>query len=341
MLNKIGEINSFDLLKNLKNIENKNSYKELINTIIIYGDEFFILDRVIYRIKNIFKNYCKVERVNLENIKFQSFIDNLNNISMFSSIRLILAGELNALKETDLNILLNYLNDINPSVYILFYSQKLDKRKKIYNEIFKKALVCNAIKFKDFEMPKWINGFLAEKGKKMTADAIEFLKLKFSNDLSQIEKEIEKISLYYQDKVLINRIDIEYLSSGFSNLSIFNLFSSFASKDKVKTLKILENLIKQGESPILINSMLMQRIKKMLLAKDLLLENIDDTSLAKELGIHKYYFNSFIVELKNFNKKELEQMYLKCFNTDLDLKSLATDKNYILFNNFLDLFKEV
>lgn len=339
MIKRTSELKPIELLGELKNITNINSEK-LALSYLIYGEEFFVWDRAVQRIKSIFKDKANIERVNFADINISEWVEQLNNFSLFSSFRIIIASDLNDLKEQGLQSLLAYLKNPSKDVLLLIYAEGIDRRKKTQKLILENLVSCNASHQRDNELSKWINGFAAERGKKIDFEASEFLRLRFSNDLSSIEKEIEKLALYFQEQKTISRKDVEYISAGHTGASIFDLFPALAYKNKEKLFSVLFSLLKDGENIIMLNSMILGRVKKMLLAKDLINSSMDDTKLSSELGIHKYYLDHFKDELKNFNKKDLEKMFLKCLDIDASLKSSSVNKNDILINGVLDLCKK-
>lgn len=336
MIKRNIELKPLELLGELKNINDANSDK-LARSYLIFGEEFFIWDRAVQRIKSIFKDKASIERVNFSDLNIEQWLLGLNNFSLFSNYRIIIASDLSDLKEQELARLLNYLENPASDVLLLIYAQNIDRRKKSMKLILQNVLLCNASHPRDNEVSKWVNGFAQERGKKIDYEAVEFLRLRFSNDLSSIEKEIEKLALYYQDQKTISRKDVEYICSGDIGVSVFELFPALAYQNKEKLFSVLYTLLKNGENPIMINSMILGRVRKMLLAKNLINLTMDDNELSSELGVHRYYLQFFKDELKNFTKKDLEKMFLKCLNLDATLKSSSFNKNDLLINGVSDL----
>ena len=161
--------------------------------------------------------------------------------------------------------------------------------------------------------------------------------VKYEGELSRIEKEIEKTALYLGDKTNITRKDIEFTATGVSSCSIFDISPVLATKDKKQVLQRIQKLLNMGESSVSINSAIMNRIKRLLLAYDILLSKASDSELAKAVGIPPYFIPDFKRELRNYKREDLVKMYKRCMNMDSELKSARRDKEDVLVSGILDL----
>ena len=341
--------NPIEILKNLKVIYNesrspdakiKNDAKnKLAKAYIVHHDEenLFVRERVTQRLKQIMANYnASVERITFDKPDIQEWIDSLYDVPMFNPTKLVIASELYILKDTQLESLVRYLKEPSPEVVLLLLSsKKVDKRKKKLNSLSDYAVSCDSeIKEKGKDNNSvWIKGFAAERGKHIDDPAVEFLKARYEDDLARIEKEIEKASIYIGAQDTIRQKDIEYISTGVSNASVFDIYPHLASKNKKKLLEITYRLLEAGESPILINFMISSRIKKLLTACDIIRDNpkVQDVELAGSVGLKPYFVRDIRAELRNYKREELANMYKRCMNIDSNLKrARGSDKDLLI-----------
>ncbi len=337
MANK--EIKALTLLGDLKAIYSDGTKTKLAPVYVVYGEEFYIRERILYRLKQIMKKLnASIDRVTFDSkTDISEFINNLNEVSMFNPLKLVIASEFSDLKSEQIEKLINYLENPSPDVILLLLSYKIDKRKKNITKIFEYGVTCNGRRPGKDELQTWIKGFATERGKTIEAQAVDFLGVKYEGELSRIEKEIEKTALYLGDKTNITRKDIEFTATGVSSCSIFDISPVLATKDKKQTLQRIQKLLNMGESSVSINSAIMNRIKRLLLAYDILLSKASDSELAKAVGIPPYFIPDFKRELRNYKREDLVKMYKRCMNMDSELKSARRDTEDVLVSGILDL----
>ncbi|MCX6113423.1 MAG: DNA polymerase III subunit delta [Proteobacteria bacterium] len=333
------EVKALDLLKELKTIYTNGTRDKLAPVYIIYGEEFYIRERALYRLKQIMKKLNgSIERATFDSkTDIADFINNLNEASMFNPLKLVIASEFSDLKGEQIEKLIEYLKNPSPDVILLLLSYKIDKRKKNITDIFNYGIVCNGRHPSKDELQTWIRGFATERGKTIDAQSVDFLGIKYEGELSRIEKEVEKTALYLGEKTTITRRDIEFTATGVSSCSIFDISPVLATKDRKQVLQRIQKLLNTGENPVSINSTIMNRIKRLLLAHDILLSKAGDSELAKAIGIPPFFIPDFKRELRNYKREDLVKMYKRCMNTDSELKSARRDKDDVLVSGILDL----
>jgi DNA polymerase-3 subunit delta len=334
-------IKPLNLLGDLKAAYNEGSREKLAPVYIIHGEEVFIRERALLRLKQIIhKLKGSIERVSFDNrMDITDWTNGLYDVPMFNPIRLVIAGEFSDLKNEQVELLLEYLKKPSPDVILLLLSYKIDKRKTKLLSILEHGLVCEAKHPKAEDLAMWIKGFAGERGKTIEPQAVEFLKERYDSDLARIEKELEKTSLYLGERTVIKREIIVFIATGVSSCSIFDLSPVLAAKNKKLFLERVQKLLNAGESPILINSTLMSRIKKLLLGHDALLSRVSDSELAKEAGVPIFVLAGFKSEIKSYKKEELLRMYRRCMNIDSELKSARRPSEDVLISGIMNLLE--
>ncbi|HOW16236.1 MAG TPA: DNA polymerase III subunit delta [bacterium] len=350
MARKASTQNTADFLKELKDLSKLSSeassrervISSLNRVYLIHGEEYFIRERATKRLKEIAQHLgFGIERVTFDKINMEDWTSSLYDVSMFNPAKLVIASELSDLNEAQLEILLKYLKDPSPDVILLLLSNKIDKRKKTSTEIIKKAKTFEAESPDTNTYPKWIKAFASERGKTIDDNAVEYLKTRYEGDLARIEKEIEKASSYVGTKSIIKEQDVEFLTTGNAGVNIFQITSFLRTKNKKKFLENIHKLLQAGEAPIVINSIIHKRIKKLLMSKDILTRdpNISDNELAKLIDYNTYYLREIKTDLLHYSTQELANMYKRCMNIDSQLKSSRNDVNNVFTVGMLKLLE--
>ncbi|MEI6079567.1 MAG: DNA polymerase III subunit delta [bacterium] len=343
------EVKPLELLRELKTIYSDGTKEKLAPVYIIYGEEFYIRERALQRLKQIMTKFNgSIERVTFDNkTDIADFINNLNEVSMFNSFKLVIASEFSDLKSEQMDKLTEYLKDPAPNVVLLLLSYKIDKRKfkdkkekgtsKSKPNLLEYGVVCEGRYPKDDELAMWIKGFATERGKTIDPQVVSFLSIKYDGELSRIEKEVEKAALYIGANKVITSKDIEFTATGVSTCSIFDITPVLATKKRKELLERLQKLLNGGESPVLINMTVMNQIKRLLLGHDILLSKAGDSELAKAIKIPPYFLQDFKRELRNYKREDLVNMYKRCMNIDSELKSARRDKEDVLVSGMMNL----
>ena len=340
----MSEKKPMELLKNLKEIFNAPSFDKLEKVYLIHGENGFIRERGAQRLKGIMSALKgEIERVVFEkNGDINGWISSLYDVPMFTSKRLIIASEVSSLGDDDVESLIEYVKAPSEDVTLLLLSEKLNTKKKIIKELISKTSYCkDEVDGKKNDLALMIRNFAAERDKTIDNDAVDFLKMKFGSELLTIEKEIEKVAAYIGKSKVIKGRDVEFLSTGVSTCSIFDLPPLFADRNKKELFSVMHKLLEAGEPPVLINNIVASRVQKLLLALDLLKAGAPDGELASRTGIPPFYIHNLKSETKKYKREELANMYKRCMYIDSELKSAKREDVDILISGALKLIERL
>ena len=104
--------------------------------------------------------------------------------------------------------LADYLERIPEYLYLLFVEQEADKRGKLYKTVKKLGRIVEFGVQDDRTLTRWILGMLKREGKKITQKDMELLLLHTGNDMSNIEREVDKLLCYTMGREIITEEDI-------------------------------------------------------------------------------------------------------------------------------------
>ncbi len=140
-----------------------------------------------------------------------------------------------------LDPLLSYLENPLPSTILVFCYKynKFDKRKKTYKAIDKNGLVFESTSLQDYKVPGWIEGFVQEKGYRISQQASALLAEYLGNDLSKIANEMEKLMLNVNAGQEITPKEIQDNIGISKEYNVFELQAALGRKDAVKVNRII------------------------------------------------------------------------------------------------------
>lgn len=302
---------------------NKNIY-------LLYGEETYLIEREMERIiSSLLKDSeNKVVKYDMSEDNLSNALEDLNTVSLFSDSKIIICKNCYFLTskpndiEQDTNLLLNLIDKEIDSILILTVNDKLDERKKIVKELIKKTNSKCFNKLKDFEIIKFIEDEF--KGYKIDSSTTRYFLDYVGNDLGIIIKEIEKLKLYKEDKV-ITKDDIDEISSKALNDNIFDLVDAVINKDVDRALSIYDDLLILNEEPIKLIVVIANQFRLIYQTKTMYKSGYSELDISKYLEVHPYK-----IKLANqifISEKELLKYINKLADLDIKIKTGKVEKN--------------
>jgi DNA polymerase-3 subunit delta len=140
------------------------------------------------------------------------------------------------------------------------------------------------------------------------------------NNLSEIKNEIDKLIMYVGDKTIIDMPDIQACCGHFKENTVFELMPALADKRIETAVKILANLLNNGEDEYMILAAITDRYRKYLRFTELTGSGISDGEAALRSGV-KFYQDSFISDARKIDAAEIKNFLNKILETELKMKS--------------------
>ena len=288
-------VKSFDL--------NKNSFKE--NFYLLYGENQGHKDQII---KNKFKDkysectYSYDENEILNNQ--ESFYNELLSKSFFEKEKLIIINRAtDKIKDIIEEIIEKNISDL----VLVLNSNTLIKKSKLRN-LFEKNKHTICVPFYEDNnqtLSAIASLFFREKKISISNQTINLITARSRGDRQNLNNELKKIESFLIDKKKINLEDIIKLTNLAENYNVSELIDSCLSKNKKKTIHILnENNYSLEDCILIIRSMLMKSkrlitlCKKATLTKDIetVLSSFKPPIFWKDKEIVKQQINSWSCE---------------------------------------------
>lgn len=301
---------------------------------LFYGLEEYLIDKEIDKIindKNIDK--ININQYNLETSSLEEILEDASTISLFSDIKLIIVdnayiftGTTNKkLPEQNIKLLEQYFKNNNPSTIVIFKinKDKIDTRKKIVTLIKEKGIV------KEFNKIYNINSFVLNEFKPYKINNIDINLFidRVGNDLKLINEEINKIKIYKDNDLVINKDDIINLTTKNVELDIFKLIDNILLKNKEKAIESYQEMLKYGEEPIAIIIMLANQFRIMYQSKSLIKKGYSEKDISNLLEIHEYRVKKGLEKARMYQESDLLKFLEQLADLDCNIKMGKTDKN--------------
>ena len=296
---------------------------------LLYGTNDFAIQKEIEKITKDFDK-MNISKHDLTEDDIKDVISDAETFSMFADNKVVIAENATIFTSSgngDLEILENYLADINPNTILIFTinEEKIDERKKITKKIKKDYKL---ISFNQNETPNSLVRNLLN-GYNITSSNINLLIDRVGTNPLILENEVNKIKLYKDDKT-VTKEDIINLTTKRPEIDIFKLIDDIVMKNKDEALEIYNEMLKVNEEPLKIVILLASQFRLMYQAKELAKKGYSEKNISEVLKVHPYRVKLALQKGKKYKVETLLNYLNALADIDIAIKTGKTDKNLAL-----------
>jgi|TARA_B110000495_G_scaffold96165_1_gene83182 DNA polymerase-3 subunit delta len=236
---------------------NKIDYKE--NFFLFYGNNQGHKNQIIeekFKKKYAECTYCYDETEIINNKEI--FFNNILSKSFFEKEKLIIINRAtDKIKETIEEVIEKKIDDI----FFILNSSALEKKSKL-RALFEKNKKTICVPFyedNDQTLSLMVNTFFREKKVQISQQLVNLITSRSRGDRQNLNNELQKIESFIKNKKKIDTLDILKLTNLAENYSVSELIDSCLSKNKRKTIRILnENSYSLEDCILIIRSFLIK-----------------------------------------------------------------------------------
>ena len=316
-------------------------YKNKINYYLFYGENDGLkLDTI----ENNFANFTKENTYKyLEkeiNSDKQIFLENLYSKSFFEKEKLIIVSEVT---DKILGLIQEILNNKIEDITIIFLTKKLDKKSKIRNffEKEKKVIIVPFYEDTPQTLITIAKKILNENKISLSQEHLNLIIEKSQGNRISLKNELQKIVLLSQNKK-VDLSDISKLTNLSENYSAAELVDNCLSKNKKRTLNILNENIPSSEDNVLILRTFLSKLKRLRKLRLNLDQNSNIDQVINSFKPPIFWKDKNIIkqQIKIWKLNEIESFIEDLNNTESLIKKNPQISNQIINNMILDKFKE-
>tara|TARA_B100000886_G_scaffold187687_1_gene128921 strand:- start:419 stop:1417 length:999 start_codon:yes stop_codon:yes gene_type:complete len=313
-------------------------FKEKINLFLFYGEndgqklEAISTNFSHFNKKNTFK-YS--EKDILENK--QLLFENIYSKSFFENEKLIIITEIT---DKFLNVILEITESKLDEVKIILLTKKLEKKSKIRNffEKEERTLIVPFYEDTTQTLNTIARKILSENKIYLSQEQLNLIIDRTRNDRISLKNELEKIVALSKNKKKIDLDDILKLTNLSENYSASELADNCLSKNKRKTLNILNENISTNDDNILILKTFLYKLKRLKRLRQNFNENND---LEKTINSFKPTIfwkdkTTIMHQIKIWDINDIEEFIIDLNNTEYLIKKNPNVSNQIINNMILD-----
>jgi DNA polymerase-3 subunit delta len=309
--------------------------------LFLFGEESFTLDRTAERIRdlavpaesrdfnyNVF--YGKEGRA-------EEILDVLRTLPAFAERRLVHVKEAQNLSAAELDVFLSYLKDPVPESILLFTADKIDGRKKFFQDFKKHGSLIEFKKPYDNQIPGFVKEMAKEAGRLFTESALALFCKRGGSNLQELHGELTKLFAYAGDRDLIDVDDVAAIVSDSRVDSVFDLANALGKGDAAEALRLLQRILAEGVAPLLILNMMVRHFRQLWKTRELLDQGVSSREIPKRIGINPYFLDGLVGQARRFRPDQFRAGFELFLGIDLALKSSGAHPAALLEKLILDL----
>ena len=226
--------------------------------------------------------------------------------------------------ETKSDRLIQILQDMQETNFVIFTAQETDKRRKIFRIISDNGAILEADPLRPWEIDGWLDDKLKSLGKFMYGEA--------RRHFSERVGILPEISLWYLDNELNkialtvpgNEITAEDLRRGMLNppeVANYALTDAINARRTKKAVYLLRTQIRDPRKIPLITTILVSHIRQLLRAQFFIRQGIKGRRLGEPLELNPYIAQKVGEIAPSYPPKLLEEIFLELADADYKLKT--------------------
>ena len=319
-----------------------NKFKEKVNFYLFYGEND---GKKLDTINSDFSNFTKENTYKYSEKDIiqdnQLFFNKIYSKSFFEKEKLILISDIT---DKILDLIKETVETDTSEIKIILLAKKLEKKSKIRNffEKNKKILIVPFYEDTPQTLLSIAKKILTESKINLSSENLNLIIERSQGDRVNLKNELEKIMNFCQNNKKLDSKDILRLTSLSENYSAGELVDNCLSKNKKKTLNILNENIPSSEDNILILRTFLNKLKRLRKLK-LSLEqsnNIDQAINSFKPPIFWKDKDLIKQHIKMWDLNDIETFIVDLNDTESLIKKNPQVSNQIMNNMILDKFKK-
>ncbi len=327
-------------MKKIEELEKDLNNGRLESIYFLYGEEQYLLETIVNKIKKLFGecikgiNYILIDDTNINNI-----ISDIETPAFGYEKKLIIVknsgilkkegkrknAELAKIRERLNTYLKENIELINQSTIIVFIEEETETKQELYKTIDKLGIICKFDFQNLLQLQKRLKGICNAYGVKISDSNLKYFVECAGTNMQNLINEIRKLIEYKGNGGEITKEDIDKLTIKKLESVIFDLTDNLGKKETTKALEVLKNLISQKEPLQKILITLYNHFKKIYITKLSERYGKEITASLQLKPNQIFLVNKYKMQSKYFKEKDLKNILQDLRDLDYNYKNGLID----------------
>ena len=319
----------------IEELEKELNQGILKNIYLLYGEELFLLENTLKKIRNIFGECIKgINYIPIDDTNISGIISDIETPAFGYERKLIVARNSGILKKEGKrknaelgkirDRLARYLEEnkklIEKSVVLVFIEEDVDNRTNLYKTIDKLGKICNFEYQKPIQIEKRIKAICYGYKVNISDSNLRYFIECCGTNMQELINEIRKLIEFAGENGTIQKEDIDKLCIKKLESVIFDLTDSLGKKETGKALQVLKNLLYAKEPIQKILITLYNHFKRLYFTKMAIKYNKDIISTLNLKPNQTFLVNKYKTQARFFEEKDLKEILQNLRDLDYHYK---------------------
>lgn len=297
---------------------------------LIYGAEDLLVEQVLNQLKG---KLAEQGDADFDSATFdaaaaltaEEVIDSCNTMPFLAERRLVIVRNADKLAKEGLDRLAAYAEDPAPFTALVLSGEKFAKNTKLYKAVERLAgrgFIKELAKPTKSDYPRRVIEMFDARGKRIDRESAELLVSSVGFDLRRLSVEVGKAVNYVGDRAQVTREDIAEVAATTAPTSVFEFLDALAARDCRLSLRLLADLLGEGESIFGIHAMSLRQLRDLMASRALL--DRGDASVAegmRVLGRPDWQVKRAFKQAKSFTSAELVALIQTAAKAEQEMKT--------------------
>jgi DNA polymerase-3 subunit delta len=250
-------------------------------------------------------------------------------LPMMAKRRLVVGKGIDQLKADQLDLLVEYVADPNPSTCLVLVGDKVDVRFKAFLALRKAGFLHVFQPLRDQALAGWLRGEARARKIELAGEAAGALAELAGPELGRLSQALDQLALYAGGRA-ITLDDVEELIAETRQRNVFELTKAIGAGDVPRALSLLANMLRNREPALRIQFMLARQMRQIARAKELVAAGAGRNEIASAVGMSPYFLDDVLVPAKRMSRGALARAFERLYQSDQALKSSKVDDDLIV-----------
>ena len=319
----------------IEELEKELNQGKIRNMYLLYGEELFLLENTLKKIKNLLGECIKgINYIPIDDTNIGEIISDIETPAFGYEKKLIIVRNSGILKKegkkknAELGKIRDRLTEyleknnqlITESVILVFVEEEVDTKINLYKTIDKLGIICHFEYQKPIQIEKRMKAICNAYKVNITDANLRYFIESCGTNMQELINEIRKLIEYAGEDGTIEKADIDSLCIKKLESVIFDLTDNLGKKETYKALQVLKNLIYAKEPIQKILITLYNHFKKLYLTKIAIKNNKDIITSLNLKPNQTFLVNKYKMQSKYFEEKELKNILQSLRDLDYNYK---------------------
>ncbi len=217
------------------------------------------------------------------------------------------------------------LKSAPPSTITVLLEGELKKTNPLLKELASKAEVKEFAPLAPGRLLDWIKKRISAAGGAISDEAAALLSRTVGANLWTMSNEVDKLCLLTAGRG-IEAADVEAAVAASREVSVFELVDAVMAGRSAAAQKLLQEFLRDGQSPSFILFMLARQLRLLVRAKSMMAEGCSEGFMQGKLGLPDFALRRTLEQAGRFNLARLKDFYHRLLEADQAIKTSRYDE---------------